>query len=178
MALYSQDGLAKKREFTSSLSFLKCSEDVNIIAQRFLKNQKLCKLLYYTDADCLTEKGIVPDAEKLKMLDNNIKIIPHLPKENDMMSYIVIQFDNFVASPQNPEFITHYIIIDVICHIDNWKMDGGKLRPFLIMNEIDSMVNGSKLTGMGPAQFVTSQQLLVSPSLAGFSMVYEVGDMS
>lgn len=178
MALYTPDGLDKKREFVKSLSFLNCSNDINIIAKRLLKNQELCKLLYYTDDDCLSpDRRIVSDAEKAKMLHKNIKVIPYLPKDTDMLNYIVIQFDNFTSDPIKQEYISNYVVIDVICHIDNWLLDDGRLRPYLIMNHIDEFMRGSKLSGLGATEFVTAQQLLVSPSLAGFSMVYQAENL-
>ena len=175
MSLYTPEGLAKGREFKDSFPFAGCSENANIIAQRMIKSPILCKLLSYGDSGCLARQ-IVPDSEKIKLLNKNIRIIPYIPKETDMINYVVIQFDNFVKSPRT-NLVTNYIVVDVICHIDSWLLDGGKIRPYMIMDQVHNVLADSKLTGMGPVEFISAQQLLVSPTMAGFTMIYEVGDI-
>ena len=91
-----------------------------------------------------------------------------------MQSYIIIGFDGFATNANNPEYRDNIITFDIICHLDSWVMENYQLRPYLIMGEIDGMLNNSKLNGIGTIDFIGANQLLLSSDLAGFSLTYRV----
>jgi hypothetical protein len=66
----------------------------------------------------------------------------------------VISFDHFVPS-ENPEFRDNLIMFDVVCHVDQWNLKDFQLRPFKIVGEIDSLLNGAKLSGIGTLEFAS-----------------------
>lgn len=168
--LYSKNGLEKQRQFGTSNIFLHCAEDLNTIATRIMRDNDLAKLLYYTDKDCLSKQ--INDTQKITLLNKNIKIVPYLPKDEEMYNYIVIQFDSFALVEDEQEYMSYFIIIDVICHTDNWLLDEGKVRPYEIMNRLSDLLKGSKLSGVGNVKLVSTSQLLVSPNLSGFTMYF------
>lgn len=43
---------------------------------------------------------------------------------------------------------------EVVCPYTEWIVDEGNLRPYLLMQEIDSLFNQAKLSGLGNLQFV------------------------
>ena len=151
-------------------SFLSIDKDIDIITNRILKNDRLQKLLFYTTPDALT-KPKLSDNEVVGLFERNIKTVPKLYIDGSVLNYIILNFDNFTPS-ENPEFRDNLISFDIICHFDQWKLRGSELRPYRIAAEIDTMLNNSRLTGIGKLQFVGCKQLLLNEEFAGLSLVY------
>ena len=158
-------------EFPKS-SFLSIQKDLEIITDKMMKNTRLQRLLYYTTPNAL-EKDNIPEDEVYALFQNNIKIVPKLHIDGSVLNYIIISFDNFTPNGENPEFRDNLITFDIICHFDQWQMKGFQLRPYLIAAEIDSMLDGKHLTGIGDLQFLGANQLLLNEEYAGVSLVYQ-----
>ena len=73
-------------EFPHS-SFLSIEKDLEIITNKFLKNERLKKLLYYTTPDALNRDPIGNNAS-LELFKNNIKIVPKLYIDGSVLNYI------------------------------------------------------------------------------------------
>ena len=158
---------------TQETTFLTAQKDLFKIVQKFINNEKLKKLLFYPVKDALDRKDLTSE-ETLGLLHKNIRVIPKLQVSEDVQSYIIIGFDGFITNAKNPEYRDNIITFDVICHFDSWVMENYQLRPYLIMGEIDGMLNKSKLNGIGTVEFIGANQLLLSSDLAGFSLTYRV----
>ena len=158
---------------TQETTFLTAQKDLFKIVQKFINNEKLKKLLFYPVKDALDRKDLTSE-ETLGLLHKNIRVIPKLQVSEDVQSYIIIGFDGFITNAKNPEYRDNIITFDVICHFDSWVMENYQLRPYLIMGEIDGMLNKSKLNGIGTIDFIGANQLLLSSDLAGFSLTYRV----
>ena len=158
---------------TQETTFLTAQKDLFKIVQKFINNEKLKKLLFYPVKDDLDRKDLTSE-ETLGLLHKNIRVIPKLQVSEDVQSYIIIGFDGFITNAKNPEYRDNIITFDVICHFDSWVMENYQLRPYLIMGEIDGMLNKSKLNGIGTVEFISANQLLLSSDLAGFSLTYRV----
>lgn len=158
-------------EFPHS-SFLSVEKDMEIITNKILKNERLKKLLYYTTKDALDKPNIGEDAS-LELFGKNIKIVPKLYIDGSVLSYIIISFDNFITNITNPEYRNNNITFHIICHFDQWQLQGFKLRPYLIGAEIDSMFNNKHLTGIGTLEFIGAQRLPIDDEYAGISLSYQ-----
>ena len=152
-------------------AFLAQEKDMRIIVDRMAANQRLRKLLYYTTPDAL-KKPEVSDQNFVKMFGKNIRNLPKLYIDKDVLNYIVISFDNFTPTVKNPEFRDNLVYIDILCHFDQWKMDGNELRPFRIAGEIDSMLEGARLSGIGVLEFIKANLLLINGEYGGLQIVY------
>ena len=153
-------------------SFLSTEKDMNIIVSKMIKNERLKRLLHYTSRDALDKKNITED-ETLELFGKNIKIVPKLTVDKSVLNYIIISFDNFTPNATNPEFRDNIISFDVICHFDQWQLQGFQLRPYKIAAELDSMFNEKHLTGIGELQFLGANQLILNDEFAGFSLMYQ-----
>ena len=153
-------------------SFLSIEKDLDILVNLFLKNERLKKLLYYTTSDALDKKDIGEEAS-VELFGNNIKIVPKLTIDNSVLNYIIISFDNFTPNAENPEFRDNIISFDVICHFDQWQLKGLQLRPYRIAAEIDTLLNGQRLTGIGKLDFLGANQLVINDEFAGVSLMYQ-----
>ena len=152
-------------------SFLSIDKDIDLITSRIFKNNRLQKLLYYNTSDAL-RRGELNDDQRLELFDKNIKIVPKLYIDGSVLNYIILSFDNFTPNATNPEFRDNIISFDIICHFDQWKLEGFELRPYRIAAEIDTMLNDTHLTGIGNLQFIGCNQLLLNEEYAGVSLMY------
>ena len=161
--------LCKKDKTT----FATAQKDLFKITEKFIENENLKKLLFHQSKDALDQECLT-DAETIGLLHKNIRVIPQLPIDEEVMSYVIVTFDNFTTNAKNPEFRDNIITFDVICHLDTWVMNNYQLRPYMIMGEIDGMFNKKKLNGIGTVEFMSANQLLLSGELAGFTLMYRV----
>lgn len=154
-------------------AFLAQEKDMKIIVDRMAANQRLRKLLYYTTPDAL-RKPEVSDQNFIKMFGKNIRNLPKLYIDKDVLNYIVISFDNFTPNEDNPEFRDNTIEFDIICHYDQWQLaDSFQLRPYRIAAELDSMLDKKHLTGIGQINFIGAQQIILTDEFAGLCLLYD-----
>ena len=152
-------------------SFLAREKDLELIVDLILKNERLKKLLYYTTPDCLTRPN-VPQDKALELFDKNIKLVPKLLIDENVLNYILINFDVFTPSG-NPEFRDNMIEFDIICHFNQWQLKDFGLRPYKIAAEIDTMIQEKKLTGLGDIEFVGANQMVLTDEFAGLCLMYQ-----
>ena len=153
-------------------SFLSINKDLEILINLFLKNERLKKLLYYTTNDAL-EKNNIGEEASLELFEKNIKIVPKLYIDGSVLNYIIISFDNFTPNATNPEFRDNIISFDIICHFDQWQLQGTELRPYRIAAEIDTLLEHQRLTGIGQLEFLGANQLPLNDEFAGISLMYQ-----
>ena len=151
-------------------SFLSVEKDMSIVVDYLFKNNKLKKLLYYTTKDCLTQPNLTDD-ETLSMFGKQIKMIPKLQVDGEVLNYIIVSFDNFTPN-ENTEFRDNTIEFDIICHFDQWQMNDFQLRPYRIAAELDTMFNNKHLTGIGTLKFLGANQMILTDEFAGLCLMY------
>lgn len=151
-------------------SFLSIDKDMNIIIDKMLKNERLKRLLYYTTKDALEKPNLTED-QTLDLIGKNIKNVPKLYTDKEVLNYIIINFNDFIPS-QNPEFRDNTIEFDIICHFDQWQLKDFALRPYRIAAEIDSIFNKARLTGIGKLEFVTCYEIVMDDECAGICLKY------
>lgn len=162
----------KKEVYTYPKSgFLSTEKDMGLIVNMMLRNENLKKMLHYTTRDCLSQPKLTED-ESLDLFGKNIKIIPKLQIDKEVLNYLIISFDNFTINGSNPEFRDNIIEFDIICHFDQWQMKDFQLRPYKIAGEIDSMFNEKHLTGIGTLKFLGANQMILSDEFAGLCLMY------
>lgn len=152
-------------------SFLSLEKDTGLIVQKMLQNENLKKLLYYPTKNCLQMNNLTQE-QSFELIDKNIKIIPKLSIDNNILNYIIITFDNFNTNMTNPQFRDNIISFDIICHFDQWNLGDFKLRPYKIAGEIDAMFNNTHLTGIGTLEFLNANSLPLNDEFAGISLNY------
>ena len=153
-------------------SFLGLEKDMGVIIDLMLKNENLKRMLYYTSNDCLS-KPHLSDKQNLELFGKNIRIVPKLQVDGEVMNYIIISFDNFMTNATNPEFRDNIIEFDIICHFDQWTLKDFQLRPYKIAAEIDSMFNEKHLTGIGKLKFLGANQMVLTDEYAGLCLMYQ-----
>ena len=154
------------------------------IANRLMKNQRLCRLLKYQTKDPFKEIDPVtgkeqPDVDGVDLIHKQILIVPKVFDDStEKMSYIISVFDDFTVNQLNPEFKVSTVRFDIACPYDEWILNEQSLRPYLIMQEIDMMFNGKELSGIGNLQFYRADNLTLSPWIGGYSMRYKINEFN
>lgn len=154
-------------------SFLSAEKDMELIINKFYVNERLQKLLYYTDKDPLSHPKLT-DEQTLSLFGKNIKRVPKLYVDGSLLNYVLIQFDNFIPNGTNPEFRDNMIEFDIICHYSQWEIKNMQLRPYRIAAEIDSMLDKKRLTGIGLVEFAGASQIILTDEFAGICLLYRV----
>jgi len=146
-------------------------KDLYDIMMALMEDQDLMKLLYYTSDDPLSETNVDP----YDLINTNILIVPRIPAIEVLRNFLIIRFDNFSLS-NNIYFKSNRIIFDVVCHNDQWIIEGDTLPPFLIMEKIDAIINRNKFNGIGKISFIHADIVAYTEEYIGYSMVYSSYD--
>ena len=168
-------------------SFLSCEKDAEIILKKlFIESRPysddLKRLLVINTKDCLDDKTNPIYLEKIQkttlpdLIEKGyIKLSPKLNfgEFEEVKSYILISFDNFVPNAKNPQFRDCTVTFDIMCHIDNWDLGNYRERPIKIVGFIDGILDNSKLTGIGTFQMMGCNQLILNEDLAGYTLMYK-----
>lgn len=159
------------KNFFAKSSFLSTDKDLSIIIKKIMENQKLLKMLYYTQKDCLKAPDLTQE-QILGMLDKQIKLVPEIKISQECPNYLIVSLDNYTPNLVNPEFRDCTIQFDILCHPDHWHMGNFQLRPHKIAGELDAMFDEQKLTGIGTTHFLGGKRLLLNNELMGFTLIY------
>lgn len=158
--------------------FAVMGENAFIIANKLMKNQRICRLLKYPTRNPFAQEENgkpQPDVDGVDLINKQILIIPKVFDDStEKMSYIISVFDDFTINQINPEFKYSTVRFDIACPYDEWILNDRSLRPYLIMEEIDKMFNEEKLKGIGNLQFYRADNLTLSPWIGGYSMKYKI----
>lgn len=166
-------------------SFLSCEQDTEMILKKLFISSKpysdeLKRLLIINTKDCLENKTdkcqqFLDEMTLAKLIENGyIKLAPKVKfnEHEEVKSYIIISFDNFVPNANNPEFRDCTVNFDIICHTDYWDIGDYRLRPLKIVGYIDGLLNKTKLSGIGTFNFMGCNQLILNENLSGYTLTY------
>lgn len=167
-------------------SFLSCEKDFEMILRKlFIEtrpySEELVRLLVINTKDCLDNKENPEYKKKVQEMslaklrqEGYIKLEPKikLAEHEEVMSYIILSFDNFTTNRTNPEFRDCTVSIDVLCNSDYWDLGNYRLRPLKICGYIDGILNGARLSGIGQLQFLGCNELVLDEKLSGYTLMY------
>jgi hypothetical protein len=144
--------------------------------------KNICKLLYYTEPDPLSQpdqtriagNNPAPTFEttsetKEYIMQKRVLLVPKVPAMEERGSFIICIIDDFVPSP-NEEFKPNSITFDVLCHNEDWLLEN-TLRPFVLMQQIDNIFNNRKMS-VGNLKFSGCRSIVLTPSMLGYRLVY------
>lgn len=140
------------------------------IVDKLKQDDDLGKLLLFNDKDPLSHELLNQD-EKNDLVYSKIYPIPFLGDMDEEGSFLIITFDKISQSTENPKFKNFIISVDVISHVNLWGTKGG-LRPFLLMERVDSILNQNRFSGIGKLQFVDSSLMVLTSEQMGYSLKY------
>ena len=153
-------------------SFLGMAKDTALIIDKILSNKNVLKLLYYTSADWKSQPDL--NAEQIKSLftEKQISNVPKIVVDREKMNYLRITYDSFTPNATNTFYKDHIVELKIICHFDDWDLNDFELRPYRIAGELDAMLEGQHLTGIGELTFLGAEQDVYDNEYGGVTLRY------
>lgn len=158
-------------EFPKS-SLLGMPKDAALIMQRILSNQNVLKLLVYGVKDWQKQPTVSNEMIKEMFETEQISAVPKIKIDKKEKTYLRLIYGTMIPNATNPEFRDNTFGIDIICHYENWDLGDFELRPYRIAGEIDAMLAGTHLTGIGELEFVSATPYIYDEEFAGVSLTY------
>lgn len=164
---------------SDSKGFTAAMKDIDLITQMIIDDERLCKMVHYTTSDALLKDALTGE-QKVELIKNErITAVPvmRMSENDEMKNFIMLGFGSFFPS-QNSAFMDVTLTIDILCHVDNWKVKNksGEVlyRPYAIAEIIYNRLKNSKLTGIGYTQFTGADTLILAtnPDYAGLTLSF------
>lgn len=184
-------------------SFFSCEVDAQTIVRKLFVqsnpySDRLKRLLIINKPDCLDQtnqdyKKLI-DSKPLSVLrkEGYIRLNPKIKRQQfeQIKSYILITFDNFLSNRVDPKFMDCTVNFIIVCYDDEWELDGFKERPLMIAGYIDGILNaltneykaailnqkkiGSniKLSGMGEYNFIGCNLGVLNQDISMYVLSY------
>lgn len=158
-------------EFPKS-SLLGMPKDAALIMGRILDNQNVLKLLTYNVRNWQDQPNVTSEQIKEMFDSKQISSVPKITIDKERKTYLRLTYGVMVPNATNPEYRDNTFGIDIVCHYDDWDLGNFEERPYRIAGEIDAMLAGSHLTGIGQLEFVSSTPYVYNEEFAGVSLTY------
>lgn len=146
------------------------------IVTRLQANQNLLKLLYYADKDPLSQPDLTPEQIQEEVFEKLIKIVPRVGPKETAQSLISIRVVNGISNKGNSEFRDIGLDIEVFVPLTQWFIKDTNLRPFCIMGEIQSSLNGKVINGVGKIQGGDFALNFLTEEISCYEMTFEFGE--
>ena len=146
-------------------------DNLFIIANRLLQNQRLCQLLLNTDKNPFD----TPIEDTASILHKNILIVPKVDArdfKND--SKIAIYYPSGNLDGDNYEFKNITLNIMVYVPLDNWIINDITLRPFAIMSEIEESLKNKRMNGIGLLKYEGFEISTLTDEMSGYTMEFSI----
>lgn len=157
-----------------------CSElgsHAQTIMKRLLANQKLIKLLYYTDKDPLSQPDLTQEQIQQEVFEKLIKITPRVGPKDTAHSVVTIRMVRGRVNKENNEFKDVWINIENFVPLTQWIIKDVQLRPFAIMGEIQSSLDGKKINGLGKLSGGGDFDLnFLTEEISGYEQIFTLTD--
>lgn len=128
---------------------IELSENAQLIMKRLLANQRLLKLLYYTDKDPISQPDLTNEQIQKEVFDKLVEIIPRVGPKLDAKSVVSVRFVGGITNKENNEFVDVVVAIEVFVPLTQWFIKDVELRPFAIMGEIQRSLCDKTINGLG-----------------------------
>ena len=146
------------------------------IVNRLMANDELIKLLYYTDADPLSESHpvLTQEQKKTEIYQELIKIVPKVGTKDNAHSMLAIYIPGASGIATNSEFKQVKINIDVYTPLTQWIIKDLNLRPFAVMGEIQKSLNGKTINGLGKIKCGDFDLRLITEDVSCYTFKIEI----
>lgn len=144
------------------------------IVSRLQSNQKLLKLLYYTDKDPYSHEDLSAIEIHDHIFEKLIKIVPRVGPKETAQSVVALRVVRGRSNEGNDEFRDFEIDIEVFIPMTQWIIKDSNLRPFAIMGEIHRSLNNKVIDGLGKMTGGDFQINFLTDEVGCYEMVYYI----
>lgn len=146
------------------------------IINRLQSNQKLLKLLYYTDKDPYAGEDLTQEQIQNEVFEKLIKIVPRVGPKETAKSLISLRVVRATTDPVNDEFNRLTLCIEVFVPLTQWFIKDTSLRPFCIMGEILTSLNHKIINGIGRLEHVGFDLNFITEEISCYEMTFMMTD--
>lgn len=131
-------------------------ENLIRIIDALMHNKTLIKLLYNETMNPLEDTNIdnftdeqYEDFLTDQIYEKLIKIVPRIGPKEDAKSIVALQVSEGTKLLDNSEFKNVEVVVSVFVPTTQWLIKGRHLRPFAILGEVQSVLDGLVVNGLG-----------------------------
>ena len=159
------------------MSVRNCNElglSLQKIVGRLMENDDLVKLLFYENQDPLAGEPLSKEFKQKEIFEKLIKVVPHVGTNTDSKSRLVVYVTRGGKDPKNKEFKNINISISVFVPLTNWIIKDTNLRPFAILGQIQSSLDGKTINGLGRLSGGDFDLKLLTEEMSCYETVYTI----
>ena len=144
------------------------------IVSRLMENDDLVNLLYYEDKDPLNQTHLTKEQKQKEIFEQLIKIVPLVGTNTDSKSRLVVYITRGSKIAQNKEFKNIRINVSVFVPLTNWIIKDSNLRPFAILGQVQSSLDGKTINGLGKLSGGDFDLKLLTEEMSCYESVFEL----
>ena len=149
-------------------------ENIQKIVKRLLANDDLVKLLYYEQDDPLSQSALSTQQKNQEIFEKLIKTVPRVGTKDTAKSVIVVYVQRANKLSGNKEFRNIRILVDVIVPLTQWYIRDTNFRPFAILGQIQSSLDGKTINGLGKISGGDFELNFVTDDVICYQQIYEI----
>lgn len=156
--------------------FERVQTTIQAIKRRLLMDDAVRKLLYHD-----SENALDLDAPEQKDVKKYITTYPIYEFENkeDYTQHGMVNVFLTDSDPSDEDnSILAIVRVNVVYNTDKWELADGSCRLLAIVDRIIDIVDGTKFTVSNPVEYVSTQELIISKKLVGYTLLFHLVDGS
>ena len=144
------------------------------IVRKLLSNQNLLKLLYYTGNDPLSEPDLSDEIIKNEIYEKLIKFVPRVGPKETAQALISLRVVSGVTDSNNNQFRNIHLSLEIFTPLTQWVIKDANLRPFAIIGEIQTTLNGKKIDGLGKIMGGDFDLEFLTDEISAYEVAYDI----
>ena len=144
------------------------------IVNRLITNDDLVNLLYNTDENPLGHPPLSKEEKQERIFEKLIKTVPRVGTKDTANSVIVVYVQRAGRIAGNKEFKNVRILVDTIVPLTQWYILNENLRPFAILGQIQSSLDGKTINGLGKIQGGDFELNFVTDDVICYQQIFEI----
>lgn len=149
-------------------------ENLQKIVKRLLANDELVKLLYYEQDDPMSQSVLSTEMKEQEVFEKLIKTIPRVGTKDTAKSVIVVYVQKAGKLSGNKEFRNVRILVDVIVPLTQWYIRDTNFRPFAILGQVQSSLDGKTVNGLGKISGGDFELNFVTDDVICYQQIFEI----
>ncbi len=144
------------------------------IIKRLEANQRLLKLLYYTDKDPFSQPDLTSEQIQEEVYEKLIRVVPRVGATETANSIIAMTIMGGDLISQNNQFTKISIRFEVLVPLTQWLIKDSNLRPFAILSELQNSLNGKIIDGIGKIYSGDFELGFITDEMSCYQIVYTI----
>lgn len=144
------------------------------IIKRLQSNQRLLKLLYYTDKDPFNNPDLTSEQIANEIYEKLIRVVPRVGATETANSIIAMTVMDGDLLTENDQFNEISVRLEVLVPLTQWLIKDSNLRPFAILSEIQKSLNGKVIDGIGRMRSGDFQLGFLTDEMSCYQIIYTI----